>query len=124
MMNLMMWITDWNGKLPQPAVLKPKPLWTGKQVFSMIIPENVNMVCTHITHPDDEDSGPYKHISPGDTKVLAQLPFLLIEFCCLFVYMYFLCKYVQIKISRVCLCKSNSFTSAFNSVLHVGFFKN
>ncbi|XP_068728449.1 DNA-directed RNA polymerase II subunit RPB1-like [Montipora capricornis] len=72
MMNLMMWITDWNGKLPQPAILKPKPLWTGKQVFSMIIPENVNMVCTHITHPDDEDSGPYKHISPGDTKVLVE----------------------------------------------------
>ena len=28
------------------------------------------MVRTHSTHPDDEDSGPYKHISPGDTKVL------------------------------------------------------
>ena len=69
-MNLMMWIPDWDGKIPQPAVLKPKPLWTGKQIFSMIIPGNVNMICTHSTHPDDEDSGPYKHISPGDTKVL------------------------------------------------------
>ena len=70
MMNLMMWIPDWDGKIPQPAILKPKPLWTGKQIFSMIIPGNVNMVRTHSTHPDDEDSGPYKHISPGDTKVL------------------------------------------------------
>ena len=69
MMNLMMWIADWDGKIPQPAILKPKPLWTGKQIFSMIIPGNVNMVRTHSTHPDDEDSGPYKHISPGDTKV-------------------------------------------------------
>lgn len=70
MMNLMMWIPDWDGKIPQPAILKPKPLWTGKQIFSLIIPGNVNMVRTHSTHPDDEDSGPYKHISPGDTKVL------------------------------------------------------
>ena len=69
-MNLMMWIPDWDGKIPQPAILKPKPLWTGKQIFSLIIPGNVNMVRTHSTHPDDEDSGPYKHISPGDTKVL------------------------------------------------------
>lgn len=68
-MNLMMWIPDWDGKLIQPAILKPQPLWTGKQIFSMIIPGNVNMIRTHSTHPDDEDSGPYKHISPGDTKV-------------------------------------------------------
>lgn len=27
---------------------------------------------THSTHPDDEDSGPYKWISPGDTKVLIE----------------------------------------------------
>ena len=23
---------DWNGQIPMPAVLKPRPLWTGKQV--------------------------------------------------------------------------------------------
>ena len=80
MMNLMMWIIDWDGKIPQPAILKPKPMWTGKQVFSMIIPGNVNMVRTHSTHPDDEDSGPYKHISPGDTKVLIDCLFWELNF--------------------------------------------
>ena len=55
--------------LPYPAILKPKPLWTGKQLFSLIIPGNVNLIRTHSTHPDDEDNGPYKWISPGDTKV-------------------------------------------------------
>lgn len=30
---------------------------------------NVNVLRTHSTHPDDEDNGPYKWISPGDTKV-------------------------------------------------------
>ncbi len=68
-MNLLLWMRNWNGKLPVPAVLKPKPLWTGKQIFSLIIPGRVNCIRTHSTHPDDEDKGPYRHISPGDTKV-------------------------------------------------------
>lgn len=55
--------------MPQPAILKPRALWTGKQIFSLIIPGHINVIRTHSTHPDDEDSGPYKHISPGDTKV-------------------------------------------------------
>ena len=37
-MNLMMWL-DYDGKLPPPAILKPRPLWTGKQLFSLVIPE-------------------------------------------------------------------------------------
>ena len=69
MMNLLMFLPTWDGKMPQPALLKPKPMWTGKQLFTLIIPGNVNMIRTHSTHPDDEDDGPYKWISPGDTKV-------------------------------------------------------
>lgn len=68
-MNLLMFLSTWDGKVPQPAILKPRPLWTGKQIFSLIIPGHINCIRTHSTHPDDEDSGPYKHISPGDTKV-------------------------------------------------------
>lgn len=40
-------------------------------MFSLIIPGNVNMIRTHSTHPDEEDDGPFKWISPGDTKVLS-----------------------------------------------------
>ena len=40
MLDLLMYLPTWDGKIPQPAILKPKPLWTGKQVFSMIIPGN------------------------------------------------------------------------------------
>ena len=69
LMNLLMWLPSWDGKVPQPAILKPKPLWTGKQLFSLIIPGMINLIRTHSTHPDDEDDGPYKFISPGDTKV-------------------------------------------------------
>lgn len=30
-MNILMWLEDWDGRVPQPALLKPRPLWTGKQ---------------------------------------------------------------------------------------------
>ena len=36
--DLLMTMEDWDGELPKPAVLKPKKLWTGKQVLSFIIP--------------------------------------------------------------------------------------
>lgn len=72
-MNLLMWLPSWDGKVPRPAILKPKQLWTGKQIFSLIIPSNINMIKTHSTHPDDEDDSPYKFISPGDTKVCVYL---------------------------------------------------
>lgn len=41
-MNLLMWAGYEEDKFPQPAIIKPKPLWTGKQIFSLIIPK-INM---------------------------------------------------------------------------------
>ena len=37
MQNLVMWLDRW--ELPVPALVKPQPLWTGKQIFSMLLPE-------------------------------------------------------------------------------------
>lgn len=82
MMNLLMFLPVWDGRMPRPAILKPKPLWTGKQLFSLIIPGNVNMIRTHSTHPDDEDDGPYKWISPGDTKVMVENGELIMGILC------------------------------------------
>jgi DNA-directed RNA polymerase II subunit RPB1 len=42
-MNIMLWVPDWDGVIPNPAILKPKPRWTGKQIISMIIPKNLNL---------------------------------------------------------------------------------
>jgi DNA-directed RNA polymerase beta' subunit len=33
-MGLCMQLRDWDGVVPPPAILKPVPLWTGKQVLS------------------------------------------------------------------------------------------
>ena len=37
--NMLMWVKDWNGRIPIPAIIKPKELWTGKQLISMILPK-------------------------------------------------------------------------------------
>ena len=40
-MNMCYWIPDWDGVIPQPAILKPKPLWSGKQIVSLCIPKGI-----------------------------------------------------------------------------------
>jgi DNA-directed RNA polymerase II subunit RPB1 len=81
-MNLLMYLPSWDGHIPQPTILKPKPLWTGKQLFSLILPNEVNCVRTHGAHPKDEDDGPLKWISPNDTKVLVEKGRLLSGILC------------------------------------------
>ncbi|KAH0971041.1 hypothetical protein GBA52_023197 [Prunus armeniaca] len=41
---------DFDGKVPAPAILKPRPLWTGKQVFNLIIPKQINLQRTSAWH--------------------------------------------------------------------------
>jgi len=42
-MNLMLWVPEWDGIIPLPAIFKPRPRWTGKQIISMIIPKIINI---------------------------------------------------------------------------------
>lgn len=42
-MNIMLWVPEWDGVIPQPAILKPTPRWTGKQIMSMVMPNNLNL---------------------------------------------------------------------------------
>ncbi|KAJ3017197.1 UNVERIFIED_CONTAM: DNA-directed RNA polymerase II subunit rpb1 [Siphonaria sp. JEL0065] len=67
-MNILMWVPDWDGVIPTPAILKPIPLWTGKQMMSLIIPK-INIEGFHSQHPDDEKNA---DMSVGDTKVIIQ----------------------------------------------------
>ncbi|CAI9115645.1 OLC1v1016609C1 [Oldenlandia corymbosa var. corymbosa] len=61
-MNILMWWEDFDGKVPAPTILKPKPLWTGKQVFNLIISRQINLQ----KRAADDDKGP---LTPGDTRV-------------------------------------------------------
>ena len=65
-MDLMLHIKGEHVQLPPPTIWKPHPLWTGKQVMTMILPE-IDLVTYHSTHPDDETED---SLSPGDTRVL------------------------------------------------------
>ena len=37
--NLLMWVSNWDGRIPPPAIFKPQELWTGKQIVSLILPK-------------------------------------------------------------------------------------
>jgi DNA-directed RNA polymerase II subunit RPB1 len=64
-MNILMWWEDFDGKVPAPAILKPRPLWTGKQVLNLIIPKQINLQRTSAWHSESESG----NITPGDTFV-------------------------------------------------------
>lgn len=40
-MNVLFWVPNWDGIVPPPAIIKPKPLWTGKQMISLCIPHGI-----------------------------------------------------------------------------------
>jgi DNA-directed RNA polymerase II subunit RPB1 len=65
-MNLLYRI-DRDVDMPPPAIFKPVPLWTGKQLFSLLMPK-INMSGFHSAHPDDESG----MTSIGDTRVIIQ----------------------------------------------------
>ena len=41
--NILLWVPEWDGSVPIPAILKLKPLWTGKQILSLAIPRGINI---------------------------------------------------------------------------------
>ena len=57
----MLLIPNWDGVIPPPAVVKPKQLWTGKQLLSLAIPKGI-----HLQRFD----GGRDLLSPKDTGML------------------------------------------------------
>lgn len=68
--NTLLWVPTWNGEVPKPAILKPRPLWTGKQLFSLVCP-NINYKGKSKNH---EDSPKY----PGTNTVISD-PFNFLD---------------------------------------------
>jgi DNA-directed RNA polymerase II subunit RPB1 len=52
--NILLWVPEWDGSIPTPAILKPKPLWTGKQILSLAVPRGINIYRA----PDPRSSNP------------------------------------------------------------------
>ncbi|EKD04138.1 DNA-directed RNA polymerase ii largest subunit [Trichosporon asahii var. asahii CBS 8904] len=53
--NLLLWLPDWDGTIPPPAILKPRPMWTGKQLVSMCIPKGINIAAHDNERPSPID---------------------------------------------------------------------
>ena len=64
-MNLVMHLDSFSGTLPIPAILKPRQLWTGKQIMSLYLAK-IHLFKYSNGHPDDEDD----ELSVGDTRVI------------------------------------------------------
>ena len=77
-MNILMWWEDFDGKVPTAAILKPKPIWTGKQVFNLIIPKLINLIRFSAWHAETECG----YITLGDTMVRIEKGELLSGILC------------------------------------------
>ena len=64
-MTFIMEIESWADFLPIPSILKPKELWTGKQLISMIFPK-VNIKRTCLSHSEND----FSPITHRDSRVL------------------------------------------------------
>jgi len=73
--NLLMWMSPWDGKIPQPAIMlpskerpgRPRCLWTGKQMYSLFIPP----VCYELLGKGEEQNTTSKSFDlwPKDATV-------------------------------------------------------
>lgn len=52
-MNILMWVPQWDGVMPPPAIIKPVAKWTGKQIVSLCLPDGLNLY----RNASDKDPG-------------------------------------------------------------------
>jgi DNA-directed RNA polymerase subunit A' len=68
-------VTGFSGELPAPAIKAPIPLWTGKQIFGLFIPEGINIsfkanVCRKCQKCDLEDCPYDSYVVVRDGELL------------------------------------------------------
>ncbi|KAJ3362197.1 DNA-directed RNA polymerase II subunit rpb1 [Allomyces javanicus] len=69
MYNLLMKLPNWDGRVPTPCIIKPKPMWSGKQIISMLFPTLLNYSGYNMSHTEENDQDP---LVDHDTKVLIE----------------------------------------------------
>ena len=57
--NMLMMVTGYEGNLPEPEIKEPKPMWSGKQIFSLFLPKTLNYalkanICQSCTKCEEE----------------------------------------------------------------------
>lgn len=67
--QILIFTSCWKGSLPVPCILKPKPLWSGKQLIQYCLPEDIYYKGPSLSHLEKFDSFQHetiKHI--GDPQ--------------------------------------------------------
>ena len=77
--NILMWLEEFDGRVPTPAILKPRPLWSGKQLFTMFLPK-VNFTKESAVGGDKKGQNPAT--SPCDAHVIIKQGELLAGILC------------------------------------------
>lgn len=58
--NLMMTFPRWDGTVPIPCILKPEPMWSGKQLLSVLVAPTINMKKdTNLSGKNKSDDGTF-----------------------------------------------------------------
>ena len=57
--NKLLMATGYEGKLPEPEIREPQPMWSGKQIFSLYLPKTLNYalkanICQSCTRCEEE----------------------------------------------------------------------
>ena len=60
-MNILMYIETFDGILPEPEKKNPNK-WNGRQLFSMILPEELNLNMKNSSHDDDNGPDELNHV--------------------------------------------------------------
>jgi len=67
--NILMCIDSWDGYIPIPAVMKPRQLWTGKQLFSILVHKYANLETENSCHKTNDEAS-FMNNTISDTYVI------------------------------------------------------
>ncbi|KAF2435584.1 DNA-directed RNA polymerase II largest subunit [Tothia fuscella] len=56
LMNILLWVPDWDGTIPPPAIVKPRPRWSGKQIISLALPAGLHLNLGGNPHDEKDDT--------------------------------------------------------------------
>ncbi|KAL0230196.1 hypothetical protein PCE1_003758 [Barthelona sp. PCE] len=73
--QLLGWVDGWSDRVPPPCIMHPKPLWSGKQVISIVLEASIGakesrLLFTSIANEHQRGVGDDFNYNPLDTEVL------------------------------------------------------
>ena len=73
LLNLCLWMKPGPTNIPPPCILKPEPLWSGKQVVSMLLPP-MHLQGYHSQHSSAEERFKKNSPSPSELRQNSNMP--------------------------------------------------